>query len=314
MQKKILISNIDLKNQTYKISFDTDITFLAQSIKEIGLINIPVLQKIENKYIIVSGFKRIKALIFNNIKETRANIITEKQNLNYKSAVTAISDNAFQRELHIMEQAKAVTILSEFMDFKTIAEKSLLTFNFKINLNFAEKLFNLYSMPKNIHNLVTLGNLSMPCALALAKYDIKTINAFAFIFNKIKTGLNKQMEIITNIYEIAQRDNITPFKLLNSKDIKNIINSNENKDKSFKGNLLRKYLFKKRFPNLLKAKEEFKSNVKKLKLGSNLRLDAPLNFEARDYTFSLKFANIDELKKNIKKLELVTSSQPDYFP
>ena len=307
MKKRILISNIDYKDQTYKVSFNTDITFLAQSIKEIGLINIPVLEKIENKYIIVSGFKRIKALIFLNIKETRVNIITQKQNLNYQSAITAISDNAFQRELHIMEQARAVTLLSEFIDFKTIAEKSLFIFNFKMNLNFVKKLFALYSMPENIQNLVISGNISMPCALSLKKYNIETINAFAFVFNKIKTGLNKQMEIITNICEIAQRDNITPFKLLNSKDIKNIINDNKNKDKSFKANLLRKYLLSKRFPNLLKAKKEFKENVKKLKLGSNLKLDPPLNFEARDYTFSLKFSNIDELKENIKKLESVTS-------
>jgi hypothetical protein len=65
---EINLSDIDLTDERYKISFsDNDIIFPAQSIKEAGLICPPLVRPVNNKFIIISGFNRIKAQVYNGL-------------------------------------------------------------------------------------------------------------------------------------------------------------------------------------------------------------------------------------------------------
>ncbi len=315
--KQILISEIDVNDYTYKISSDIDITGLLLSIKNIGLVNPPIVKKHDNGgYIIVSGFRRIKAMLLNNIKKTYAEIIPDhfleesdqrfsvSNTCNYTAALIAVTENAFQRPLTTMEQVRGVLLLKNFMDKNKIAEDSMSIFNLKMNTSFVEKLYIIGSMPEKIHSLMEEGDLSMTAALRLEKYDFETVNSFINLFSKIKLGLNKQLEIITNIHEIAARKRVTPIALLESRGIRDIIENNKC-DRQRKGSLLRSFLLKQRYPRMKEAEEKFKINLKQLKLGNELNLLAPVNFEAMDYNFSFKFKNLDELEKRIVKLKNV---------
>ncbi len=301
--KQIIISEINIEDHTYKISSDIDITGLSLSIKEIGLINPLVLKKQNNGYIIVSGFRRIKAMINNNIIEAAADIIPENSFRN-NEVMIAVAENAFQRPLNTMEQVRSVILLERIMDRNEIAEKSMSIFNLKMNTSFVDRLFIIGSMPGKIHSLIEAGDLSMTVSLRLNQYDSDTVNAFISVFKTIKLGLNKQMEIITNIHEIAARENSTPLVIIKSNEIGAIIND-DNLDRQQKGGLLRSFLLKRRYPHIKEAEERFKINLKKLKLSNQLNLHAPGNFEAMDYRFSFKFKNYIELEKRIKKLEEV---------
>ncbi len=312
--KQILISDININDITYKISSDIDITGLSLSIKNLGLLNPPIVKKDDKgAYIIVSGFRRIKAMIRNNIKETYAGIISEhfpeKPDQKFFGcnlpALIAVTENAFQRPLTTMEQVRGVSLLINFMDKKKIAEDSMSIFNLKMNASLVEKLYIIGTMPEKVHSLLEEGDLSMTAALRLDKYDLDTVNAFINLFSAIKSGLNKQLEIITNIHEIAARQRITPLGLLESRQIRDIIEDNKF-DRQRKGSLLRAFLLKQRYPRIKEAEERFKINLKQLKLGNELNLSAPVNFEAMDYSFSFKFKNMDELEKKIAKLKDVT--------
>ena len=243
-------------------------------------------------------------MILNNTTATEVKLIPE----NFpgrKTALIAIAENAFQRQLNIIEQVKGVVLLKNFMDKNEIVEKSISIFNLKMSPSLVEKLFLLGSMPETLHALIEADNFSMTAALKLAKYDTDTVDAFISLFGTIKSGLNKQLEIITNIHEIAARESITPLILINSNDIRDIIDDKDLENSS-KGGLLRSYLAKRRYPRLKEAEENFKMNLKQLKLGNDLNLSAPMNFESPDYIFSFKFKNYNELEQRIKKLEEIS--------
>ncbi len=309
--KIIRISEIDINDHTYKISSDIDITGLFLSIKDIGLVNPPIVKNNDNGgYIIVSGFRRIEAMIRNNIKYTYARIVPDYSRTGSEQKISnpdtaeliAVTENAFQRPLNIMEQVRGVLLLKKIMDKNKIAENSMSIFNLKMNSSLVKKLDIIGTMPKKVHSLIEEGDLSMTAALKLNRYDLETVNAFINLFSKVKSGLNKQLEIITNIHEIAARQRITPIAVIESSQIRDII-ENDQYNRQRKGNLLRAFLLKQRYPRIKEAEEKFKTNLKQLKLGNELNLLAPANFEAMDYSFSFKFKSIDELEKRVEKLK-----------
>ncbi len=315
----IKISDIDIDDFTYKISSDIDITAMSDSIKSIGLINPPVVRQCnDGRYIVVSGFRRIKAVISNNISRINVRILSGiyRRTLSGEkfinncvhdrdAAFIAVAENAFQRPLNQVEQARGVVLLKKVMEQNEIAEKSAAIFNFRMNPFFVEKLFLLGTMSDKITSLIESGNLSMTAALRLKQYNSDTVDGFINIFGAVKLGANKQMEIITNIHEIAALENKTPLDLIESDDVKDII-GNKNYDRQRKGSALRSFFAKRRYPRIKEAEEQFKINLKQLKLGNELNLRPPLNFESMNYIFSFKFRNYDELESRIKKLEHVS--------
>jgi len=60
--------------------------------------------------------------------------------------------------------------------------------------------------------------------------------------------------------------------------------------------MLRQYLKKRRFPALTSAEKRFDLLVKELKLGQDIKLIPPNNFEGATYTLTLNFKNMVELK------------------
>ncbi len=314
---EINISEINIDDYTYKISSDIDLADLCASIKTIGLINPPFVKKCRDYYVVVSGFRRIKALILNESSTAMVRVLPEQicvSSLQVKqddeelaehcAVFIAIVENAFQRPLNTMEQIRAVMLLKKIMNENQIAEKSGDILNLNMNTALVKRLLTIGAMPEKLHMLIEKGELSMTAALKLDQYDMETINAFICLFESIRVGLNKQVEIITNIHEIAVLEDKNPVDIIRSDSIKNIIEDN-NSDKQKRGRLIRSFLLKWRYPHLKEALEKFDNNVKQLKLGNELNLSAPVNFEAMDYTFSFKFKNMNELESRIKKLETI---------
>ncbi len=302
MQKIVDIDRIDTKQGSYRITTDDDIEPLIHSIKVSGLINPPLVRSSGRGYIVVSGFKRLRALAANQIFKTCVTVLDGDDGLDERCAMVAISDNAFQRELNSVELSRGVLLLKPALNFQRIARISGAVFNKTMNAGFVEKLYRLGSMPNEIHRLILDGRLSMTGALKLDGYPEDTLWAFVKLFTDVKLGLNKQLEVITNIHEISARDKISCFDLILSKDIQAILNNNPD-NPSARGGLLRIHLARLRYPKLSAARQAFQERVSALGFGKELRLDPPVNFESMDYTISFKFNSFHRFETQLKKLE-----------
>lgn len=301
MIQSIPIRTIDQDDTLFRISEPMDTSLLQASIADAGLIAPPLVRETARGFSIISGFRRIRAcdrLGLDTISVRRAEK-DRRSDLDY--AFAAISANAFARELTTMELVRGVMLLNRFLTPEAIAERSHAVFNQPMNLQFVIKLLKLGSMPDPVLNLVASGNLSMPAALRMYHQDPATLLGFIRIFTAIKTGLNKQLEILTNVHEIAARERLAPLDVLTGPDVAGIVNDS-NTDASRKGNLLRALLAARRFPEITKKNLAFNALVKSLHPGPDIRLMPPANFESTEYTLSLTFSTRNQLKASIGRI------------
>ncbi|SDU62948.1 ParB N-terminal domain-containing protein [Desulfobacula phenolica] len=292
---EVKLSDIDLTDERYKISFsDHDIIFLAQSIKEAGLTYPPIVRPAGKKFIIISGFNRVKAQIYN--KKTKIVAYQTKPDAgDYQCLLKSITALAFQRPLTHCELIICTRRLSSFLDKEQIAEKSPAIFNTKLNIRFVEDLLTIGTLPDKALELIHMGNLSLKSAQRISSFEKATMEIFLNIFSKIKASSSKQFEIIQHIMEITARETINPTDFFKTKAIRAII-LDANKEPGLKTTQLRAYLFERRFPAIFQTHQLVREKTAALKLGGNIKLLPPENFEGQYYSISFKVKNYDEFK------------------
>jgi len=300
------LAAINLADTQYRISRENeDITSLAQSIKEIGLTSLPFVRSQGNSYIVVSGFKRITALVrngFTGIVVCQTIPGASKAD----SAVRAVSDNAFQRQLTPGELVQSILLLGRFLEPDLIAKNSLFIFNTRFSLGHIKDLQKIGTLPQNPRELMDDGRLSIKAAKKISNQPMAIANCFMTLFSRIKSSSSKQMEIITNFLEISARENISPIDLYQEKEIQEILD-HDNKDLGFKGNLLRSHLVKRRFPFLEKKRRDIGKKINSLKLGSGIKLEVPDNFEGMTYSCSFDFKTSAEFTSQVAFLDKISS-------
>ncbi len=306
--KEINIKDIDLKDQRYKISLaDDDISFLAQSIKQTGLINPPIVRQVNNKFIIVTGFNRIKATILNNENSILA-YTTKPDSSDFQSLVKSIVRLCFKRQLSQAELILSIKRLNKFLDAKQMADKSVAIFNTKLNEKFINELLNIASLPDLAIDLLHQGNISFQTAKKLLMFEKKIIRNFLKIFSKIKASNNKQLEIIQYIHEICKRDSIDLETFFQNREILDIL-FDEKSEPVLKTKLLRTYLFQQRFPTLFKTRQEVKKKIDNLKLGNNIKFLPPENFENNNYVISFNAKDYNEFHETIQSLNKIKENR-----
>jgi len=298
---KINISDIDLTDERYKISFsENDISFLAQSLKETGLITPPVVRPLNNKFIIISGFNRVRALIHN--KETT--IVVYKINPNttdYLCLLKSISALAFQRLLTQAELIICTRRLYQFIDKEEIAKKSPAIFNTELGPRFVGDLLTIGALPDPALELIHMGHLSFKSAKRISLFEKDAIKIFLDIFSKIHASQNKQLEIILYIMEIAARDAIKPKAFYMNQEIQDIL-LDKKKEPGLKTKDLRDYLFEQRFPIIFKTRQRVKEKITSIKLGNKIKFLPPENLDSQTYSISFTAKNYKEFLSNVQDL------------
>ena len=298
---EIDISDIDLTDERYKISFvEDDITFLAQSIQQTGLVTPPVVRPLNNKFVIIAGFNKIRALIHNNEKNTMVLKIDSKST-DCHCLIKSIAAIAFQRELTHAELISSTQRLHQFLNKDNIAKTSPAVFNQELSVRFVEDLLSIGALPKPALELIHQGNLSFKSAKRLTTLKKETIKNFLTLFSTIKTSSNKQLEIIQYSMEIAAREGIKPENFLNSQAIGDIL-LDENNDPGLKTKMLRTWLFELRFPSLFKMHKKVQRKITSIKLGNKINFQPPQNFESQNYSISFTAKSYSEFADNVQSL------------
>jgi len=118
---------------------------------------------------------------------------------------------------------------------------------------------------------------------------------FADVFEQLNLSLNKQKEMVTLVSEIAHRQDISIRQVLSQESLKSIIND-EDLDRGQKGRQLRLFLRQWRFPRIVDAERYYNIQLKKLKLGRDIKLIPPKDFEGTAFTLTLNFTSLGHLK------------------
>jgi len=168
---------------------ENEIKELANSIKENGLLQPILVQKKENRYIIISGHRRVKAHQLLGKTTIKAIIITNQKNS--ELAKKAIIENLQRKDLNVIETAIALKKYKEEFN-KTLDE---IATEIGKDKGFVSKLLNILNLPNKIIQDVKENKTT------------KDVRALAML----NTYLNKQKKLGMSNSSISLEDEI--FKL-----------------------------------------------------------------------------------------------------
>ena len=252
-------------------------------------------QKDNGAYGIVCGFRRIEACKSLGWHEINGRVLVGGL-LELELLKLALLDNRSHRPLNVVEQARGVQKLSPHIPGKNRLEVLASLLGFPPNRKVYSKISALGRLPKVVLAGLLDETISFEAGADLSRLAPEEATAFFDVLEELKLSQNKQREIITLVQEIAAREDLQTAQVLQSADIRAIMDSCE-LNRNEKGSLLRAYLKRRRFPTLVKAEEKFLKQVKALKLNEYVHITPPPYFEGDSYTLRMTFKNLEDFDK-----------------
>lgn len=299
----VMLAEVDSADTTFRISTRTELDHLILSIQKLGLMHAPVLKAKPPGYVIVCGFRRIAAC--RNLGWTRIPARVLRKNFGFfETAQLAIADNALQRQLNLIETSRALKLLKGVSTEKESLMAAAAELGLPLSPAIVPKLTKICDLSLPIQKGILAGVIDLSMALALDRFNPEDGQALLGLFDHLKLGLNRQRELLLLLEEISKREEIPIRQLMAEKSLNHIFKNTEI-DRSNKRQQVRTYLRRRRFPMISEAETRYKTFVKQLKLGPNINLTPPKDFEGMTYMMTIRFDTQKELNNLKDKLEKI---------
>ena len=293
--------DIDTQDLTFRITTRADIEDLLGSIPKTGLIQPPVLIENPGGYTIVCGFRRLAACRKLGWTRIKARILEESVD-RFKTAQLSIADNALQRSLNLVETSRALKLLDDFGPDKQQRRQAAEALGLPVSGSLVAAIKKICRLPLAVQDGILTDTINLSMALELGRLEPLTAEGLVRLFDQLKVGLNKQRELLLLLKEISEREQITIPQLIAEKPLQEVLKTVE-MDRAVKRQKVRSYLRQRRFPAITKAETEYRKWVKQLKLGNNINLIPPKDFEGNTFRMTLRFNNRQDLSDLNKKIE-----------
>ena len=299
--RKILLEDIDLSDQRFRISFFCSLDQLKQSIREIGLIYPPVVTPRNGFMVPVTGWKRIlacKQILLSSIP-----VYVSRETDDLKSFKLALFENLTIKKFDLIERAEIVSRLKKFGESeKSIVQGYLPLFGIP-------PIYDYYDLYAKISRL----NRKEKCIVSEKKMALSVIEHLIQFSPKerkivfpmlVFLSQNKQKELLELTKEISLRTELPVQEIFNSEEIKDVLLS-ENLSSIQKADTVRLLLKKKRYPLLSAREKSFESAKKKLGWPKDIDLSPTPYYEDNEAHIKFSFTgNKDYLKKisNLRRM------------
>lgn len=306
MKKKNLpLKEIFLEDERFRISYYFSLEKLMLSIQKVGLLNPPLVALRDKHFILVSGWKRVLACIKLGLSSLPVFVIEEEDEL--KTFLAAFYENFGAREFSLLEKAEVLSRLKKFgEDEKRIVKHYLPLLDIPSNLPNLESYLAFSRLESEVKRIIHQKNMAFSSVKLLVGFTPQERKSLLPLL--LPSGQNKLKGILEDLKEISKKNDIPPQKILSSKEILDIRES-EKLSPLQKVDKIRLILRKKRYPAFSSRKESFDSLLKKLRLPKTVVVKPSLFFEEEYFLVNFSFGNSEELKTNLLKLQELASKQ-----
>jgi hypothetical protein len=303
--KDISYDLIDFDDEHFKISLESELAELVDSIKGYGILNSPLLKFNNGRYVIISGFKRLMASRALGENHSLCRIIDVDDEL--LCAEISIIENSMNRSLNVIEQIRSINLLKKYIDGDSdrFFKKACRLLRIPQNKKLIQKLIMISTLPESLLKLINDAVVPLSVAIELVTFDEETMPQFNFLFSQFKVSLNKQKELLVLVRELAkiglkrQKDVLDEVICLFHDEIR------KNPDKNFVFKVIRNSLYTKRYPEIDKEIKKCESLLAKLNLPDGIKFVLPDYFEGRACQMTIQFKDIQELKQMNEQIEKV---------
>jgi len=302
---QINVSEVDFSDRTYIFTFEPLMSQMVQSIRNIGLINLPILAQISSqpKYRIVSGLKRILALIHLRRTTFKAYVLHDiEDNPSLNLFLMNFYENLSIRSLNPIEIS---IILNKLITIYHVPEQEIVsTYLPLMQLGSHKKVLDMHlpliKLEDNLKIGVVENFLSQELAVQLLDYTHDERQAVFELFSSLKLGKNRQKEFLRLLSDISHIVQRPLHEIIHQRLIQRILNS-EKLTPPVKINKIRDLFRKMRYPIYSEAEEKFNQIIKELKLPPQIVLRHSPYFETDKYFLEIAFRNQKEFN-NAQKI------------
>ena len=251
---------------------DENFTKLLKSIKEVGIINPPVLSGNE----VVLGGRRIRALLKLGIGKTKV----KKVDVDELSAIKmAYYDNIFR-----ISKAEEIFYIKRAYDFSK--DINVVSQCLNINENYVRKILNLSNLPPKIIELLHFGKIDLKICEILS--SLKNIEKFIPFLSK-ELSVSGKRKILLSAEKALQKLGEEKYD-----EITDILNSYEPEKK----------LYRIINPQLTQLHEEISKTLSEIRI---IKVIPPENFEGEKIKIISEFTEDEfpKIKSDILELEKV---------
>jgi ParB family chromosome partitioning protein len=290
---EVYLKEIDIQDRTFLFSFPKRTECLKDSIKKIGLLQPPILFKVEKKYKIIAGEGRILALIELGLEKTPAFTIYEKDPK--KLLLISFESNAF-RSLNLVEKAEFVKRAVKF--FTTDEMISFLPLlGFAKHYSWLEFLKQIDNLILEFKKLLVQEELNPQVVNLIASLSEEEQKKLLILYERIKPSFSEQKKILQKLFDLKKRysfDSILPDFF---------INILEEEDFNLRKKKFLEKIFELYYPNYSKKLLEIKPFIEKFRAKEIFVSPSPY-FEKKELDIKLNIASekditkVDFLKEN----------------
>lgn len=307
--RRIPLADIDRGDERFRVTTRQDSADLTASIHRIGLLAAPLAAPAGDRFIVVSGFRRVSACAGLGWPAIPVRLARPDASP-YQCALRAVGENSLQRQLNLIETSRALDLLERHAAGGRVPPEDAAALGLPSHPDLMSRLQPLCRLPDAIQAAVLDGTLSLAMAGELGCMHAGLGADFARLFLRIKPSLNKQRDIVTLVLEIADREGTDPRKVLQEACAASA-DEKEDPDRNRQTQHLRRRLRERRFPALASAEKNFLALRQRLRLGAAVRLEPPRDFEGTRFALTLDFQTVEEVVRLRDQLSRLIA-HPDF--
>ncbi len=299
------INEIDIKDDRFRISYFVSLEDLIESIKTAGLINPPVLSFRGERPVIVSGWRRVLACRKLSFKSIPVFISEEMDDL--EAFKLAVYENISIRKYSIVEKAEVLKKIKGFgAGEEEIVRKYLPLLDIPPLLKYLDPYLKIAEFELELKKLIHSRNTDFNVLQLLAEFSPPERTLLLPYI--LPLGKNKQRALVTTIYELSRKEEMSAADILSLPDVGKI-SEDEKLSPLLKAERLCFLLEAKRNPVLNSWNNAFDKVLKGLNISSGIVVTPSAFFEKENISLNFSFKNREEFLKKLSELRKIADSK-----
>jgi ParB-like chromosome segregation protein Spo0J len=297
------VNDIEILPGPYSMSFGFDIEPLIGSIRNVGLVNCPLLKKDgDEKLEIIIGYRRIHALKSLGVDRIPCRIVSCAEFTPLDCLLLNLYDNLSTRKFNEVEKGMVLRRLSQWTERDEIMNRYMGL----LQLPSHERTLDFYlrldqELDDEIKMAIINGHLSLHAAKRFLDLDNKAKSVIFKLISNLKLNINQQKQLFEYLDDISNKYKMPIADILEEETLKKIC-CNTRMNNPQKAVSVLRVLRSKIFPRLIEAEENFNRATSALGLPEGVRINYPPFFESPNYRLEVPFKNGKELIEKIAKL------------
>ncbi len=307
----IPLKNLNVADDSYRITFAPELDNLKRSIKSVGVIQpINIRHTAEGTFQIVTGYKRV--LVMQEIeRQSVPALIHEPGDLSPTQAfLWNLHDNAITRSLNLVEKSIALNKLQQFYSIAEddLAKQFLPLLGIEPSYKILHQLCALDQLIEPLKTHIVESQMALSSAARIADFSPTTQQALLAVLLHIRPSTSKLNELLSLLREISARDGITVEDILSRYKLLQVV-ANPEATSGEKVGALRQALRGIRLPQLTQRQKELANLIQNLELPDSAKVVADPYFENNNMKLEYRFSNPKELDSLVKKIQDAFSKQ-----